>query len=194
MPSDAYAWPRFGAALKQEAADARVREEAAASGYAEGKARAEAESKRQRDALATGLKNLTRQVESLGEAQARAVTELAFAVTRKLLIAELRTNPAVLTALVAEALQALEAGIDQVQVLVNPLDREPMQQALERLGEGAPALALEADPSVPEGGVSVTLGVKSVEFDPLARLESFAEQEMSDGAACGAARGPYPAV
>ena len=189
MPADAYAWPRFGAAAEREAAEVKAREEAAARGYAEGMARAEAEAKRQRDALALGLKELTRQIESLGQSQARAVTELAFAVTRKLLIAEFRTSPAVLEALVQEALQALEAGIEQVRVLVNPADREPLLAALERLGTERPSLSLDADPSVPLGGVSVSLGARSVEFDPLARLESFVEQEMTDGAACGPSGG-----
>ena len=192
--ANAHAWPRFGAAPEREAAEARAREEAAARGYAEGLARAEAETKRQRENLAQGLSELTRQVESLGEMQARAVTELALAVTRKLLIAEVRTNPAVLQALVQEALEALEAGIEDVQVLVNPADREPLLAALNGLGEGAPALTLKADPSVPLGGLSVSLGARSVEFDPLSRLESFVEQEVSDGPAGGAPGGTDTAV
>lgn len=185
--ADVYAWPRFGAAAEREAAEARALEEATARGYAEGKARAEAEGKRQRDALARSLVELTRQVEVLGETQARAVTELAFAVVRKLLVAELRTNPAVLQSLVETALGALEASLDQVRVLVNPADRDAMVEALERLGDEAPELVLKADPSVPLCGVSVSLGVRSVEFDPLARLESFVVQETSHGASGGAA-------
>ncbi|HEX7036028.1 MAG TPA: FliH/SctL family protein [Pseudomonadales bacterium] len=194
MALDAYAWPRFDAAVDHEAELRRAREEAAERGYAEGRVRAEAEVKRLRDALAEGLAGLSEQVERIGEAQSRAVTELAFAVARKLLIAELRTNPAVLQALVEEALAALEASLDDVRVLVNPADLEPLQTALTRLGEAAPELTLKADPSVPLGGVSVSLGVRSVEFDPLARLESFVEQEMSDGAARVAAGGDRAAL
>ena len=194
MALDAYAWPRFDAVVDHEAELARAREEAAQRGYAEGRARAEAELQRLRDALAQALAGLPEQVERLGEAQSRVVTELAFEVTRKLLIAELRTHPAVLQALVEEALTELEASLEDVRVLVNPADLEPLQAALARLGETAPELALKADPSVPLGGVSVSLGVRSVEFDPLARLESFVEQEVSDGAARGAAGGDRAAL
>ena len=193
--TSAYAWPSFGAADGQTA-QARAREEAAARGYAEGKARAEAETKHHREALARALEDLHRRIEDLGEAQARAVTELAFAVARKLLIAELRTNPVVLRGLVDEALRALECDMEHVQVLVNPDDHDTLEAALARGGSGTtlPKLRLEADAAVPPGGVSIALGARSVEFDPLGRLESFLEEEMSGDAACCPAVDPDPTV
>lgn len=194
MAAGAYAWPRFGAGADPEAAAARTREEAAAQGYAEGLARAEAERKNQREALASALAELPHQLERLGDEQVRAVAELAFAVARKLLRAELRTNPAVLEALVHEALTALEAGIEDARVLVCPDDHQPLVEALARLGDEAPSVSPKPDPSVPPGGVSVSLGVRSVEFDPLGRLESFAEQETSDGTGDRAPIGAEPAV
>lgn len=189
MALDAYAWPRFDAVVDHEAERERARQEAAERGYAEGRARAEAEVRGQREALAKGLASIAQQVERIGAVQSRAVTELAFAVARRLLIAELRTNPNVLQALVEEALTALEVSVDDVRVLVNPADHQPLQAALERVGDAAPVVTLKSDPSVPLGGVSISLGARSVEFDPLARLESFVEQEINDGAARDAAGG-----
>lgn len=179
MADSAYAWPSFSSPGGR---DARAREEAAEQGYADGLARAQAELAGQREALARGIAALAEHVENLGEAQARAVTELALTVTRALLRAELRTNPAVLEALVREALAALEAGLEDVKVLVNPADYDALTATLSGLPEADGIPAPAPDPSVPEGGVSVSLAARSVEFDPLGRLESFVEQEVSDGA------------
>jgi flagellar biosynthesis/type III secretory pathway protein FliH len=109
------------------------------------------------------------------------IVELAMNVVHRLLLVELRTNPSVLETLVSEALEVLNAKLNDVQVLLNPEDYAMLHDR----DDASPfaALQLKEDAGVPLGGVSVSRGQQSVEFDPLGRLDAYSDKEFCDGAA-----------
>lgn len=179
--ASAYAWPRFGVVAEDpRAVAAQLGREAEERGFAEGRARGEAETRQQREALARALQALPAQLERLGEAQADALTEFAFTVARRLLRVELRSNPAAVRALIEEALSALDAELRAVTVVVNPADAAWLTALLEA-EEGEPAPVVQADPAVAAGCVSVSCGARSVDLDPLARLEAFIAEHPHGG-------------
>ncbi len=164
-----------------EKAHETIKEQARQEGYAAGLAQARAETRRLHQALRESLESLSATAAELPTDSAEAIAELALKVVGKLLLVELRTNPKVLEQLVAEALDVLNAELNDVQVSLNPEDvamlveRDPSS----KMG----ALHLKEDAGVPLGGISVSRGRQSVEFDPLGRLAAYRDEEVGDGAA-----------
>lgn len=164
-----------------EKAREAIKEQARQEGYAAGLAQAEAETRGLHQGLRESLEVLSATAARLPTDCAEAMAELALSVVGKLLLVELRTNPKVLEQLVSEALEALKAELNDVQVSLNPED-VAMLSGLDPASRMA-AVRLKEDAGVPLGGVSVSRGQQSVEFDPLGRLAAFGDEEVGDGAA-----------
>lgn len=165
----------------QEKAQDSAREIAREEGYAVGLAQAEAETGHLHQALQESLAALSATASQLQTDCSEAIAELAMSVVQRLLLVELRTNPAVLETLVSEALEVLGVQLNDVQVLLNPEDFARLHE--HDAASSFAALQLKEDAGVPLGGLSVNRGQQSVEFDPLGRLAGYRDQEFCDGAA-----------
>ena len=199
MAENSFAWPSFspmatdfnsqdpeaGAESAREKAREEAREEAREKarqeGYALGLAQAEEETARLHKALQESLATLSATAAQIQTDCSETIVELAMSVVHRLLLVELRANPTVLETLVSEALEVLNAKLNDVQVLLNPEDYAMLHDR----DDTSPfaALQLKEDAGVPLGGVSVSRGQQSVEFDPLGRLDAYSDKEYCDGAA-----------
>jgi len=203
MAENSFAWPSFspmatdfnsqdpdagGESAREEArqkarqkAGDEAREQARQEGYALGLAKAEEETARLHQALQESLATLSATAAQLQTECSEAIVELAMSVVHRLLLVELRANPTVLETLVSEALEVLNAKLNDVQVLLNPEDYAMLHDR--DATSPFAAMQLKEDAGVPLGGVSVSRGQQSVEFDPLGRLEAYSDQEYRDGTA-----------
>ncbi len=175
MNEGRFSWPALaehgGASAAQAALDGALAE-ARERGYAEGHQQALAELAETRTALLASLAELQAAKAALADDYQAAITDLAFSAARALLRVELIVNPDVLSGLVAQALEILDAKLEAVGVCVNPEDAS-------WLPEETP-IPVVVDETVPPGGLAVTLPDLSVEFDLIGRLREQFEASGRD--------------
>ena len=142
---------------------AKAREE----GYAQGQQQALAEQSEVKATMAGALQELIAQRDSLATDYEAALTDLLFKALEALLRVELTSNPKVISSLVAEGLEVLNAKLEAVSVRANPEDLNWLQ--------GVVDIEVVADESVPVGGLAVSVPEQCVEFDLVAKLRDLAD-------------------
>ncbi len=173
-----FAWPEFGSAVRvptamrppraAQAAKAEY-EDGYAAGHAAGLAAAADELRALRERFAASIRAMEQARIKVDAQQQQRLVDLAHAICSKVLDLELTTTLDVFETFVRAGLEHLDAAAPNVRVHVNPADLAWLNAQLD-------GIVVEADPSVPEGGVSVRTDERSVDFDPHGLLdERFAE-------------------
>lgn len=171
--SNAFAWPNFSPSGPDGVAVAeQAKQRGFDAGYQQGLEQAQAEQAAMRAQLEQSVAALAQARETLPGDHAAAITSLAFAVLEALMQVELKSNPALVESLVAEALAELGAELDAVTIHACPGDVAWLQ--------GVSQFEIVADDTVAEGGLSVRLPQVSVEFDLLGRVRELSAPESLD--------------
>ena len=177
--------------LEQQEAFGDIRARILAEGRAQGRREEAAAAALEREALISGpLAALARLVAGLSAERAafqreheRELLRLAFAIARRLLRAEMRSNPAVLEGKLRELLALLEQAA-AYRVLVNPADLAAASELLAAEGRtlfGESPWMLKPDPRLPAGAVALEADaarLESICSDELASLEQQLEAEL----------------
>lgn len=172
-PGGRFAWPEFGSAVRLPAAMRRPGAAQAAqvefetgyeTGHAAGLAAAADEVRALKDRLAASIRTLEQARIKVDAQQQQRLVDLAHAICSKVLDRELTTTLDVFEAFVRAGLEHLDAAAPNVRVHVNPNDSAWLRAQLD-------GIAVEADETVAEGGVSVRTDERSVDFDPYGLLD-----------------------
>jgi len=179
------------AACERQPAFAELKAHLLAEGRAEGRREAAAAAAIEREALVAGplaaferlVAGLAAERRAFQREHERELLRLAFAVARRLLRAELRSNPAVLAGKLRELLGLLDQAA-AYRVLVNPGDLAAAAALLAAEGRGLFGdlpWVLKPDPRLPAGSLALEADAARLESicgDELARLEQQLETEL----------------
>jgi flagellar assembly protein FliH len=165
---------------------ARLREEAHAAGFAEGRAAGHAEGRAEVDSAAAALgqaaDSLLAAREEIFEALERDAVELGLALAGKVIMATLQVRPELVVEVLQGALRRV-SGQRRIAIVVNPADLETVRAALGELREGSAAVEqwdLQPDPRVQAGGALVRTAEGEVDARVQTQLERAREVVESE--------------
>jgi type III secretion protein L len=174
----------------------RLRTMAEERGYADGVARAEAELAAAITAAGAIGERLEELAPTTYDRVAHAVATLALSVARRVVAAELRTDPRILVRAIESGLESVD-GSTQVRVLLHPDALEPVRRAWEAIH--GPAFlgrrwSFDADRSLPAGGCvvhydhgSIDVGLETqlavIEHHLVESLDHSGDAQAGDGPA-----------
>ncbi len=152
-------------------------------GYAAGFQQGEEDGRHSGAALVERLRalldTLGRPLERLDESTEDELTHLVFAVARRMVLEELRTDPEQVRAAVRQALRELPANQREAAIRVHPDDLPFIEEHLgqEAAGQG---WSVAGDPALTRGGCVIETEISRVDATVERRLDAVAQQLFGD--------------